>query len=261
MASRQEVIARATETGLRSRKGLALSPQSFGQMMRNTIYMGKVESPDFGVSTKGNFEPLVDEATFYRAQAVLDGRVVVAGPRQRNHPDFPLRGFVRCESAAVRSRARHPVHSAYRHEPPGKPRLAVAVGLFKLTPPSCRGALRNKGARGALRPPRRFRNAHANPAQRVVGPDPNEVDQALAGRQQSRIVKEPPEPRHVGIRRKMAQGPCAFRAFLDVVRFDGHDRPALERLVRRHARVNPSGCRDVVAHVTWRHLRCVAVIL
>jgi hypothetical protein len=30
----QEVIARATEAGLRSRKGLRLSPQSFGQMMR-----------------------------------------------------------------------------------------------------------------------------------------------------------------------------------------------------------------------------------
>jgi hypothetical protein len=30
------------------------------------------------------------------AQALLDG-VVVAGPRQRNHPDFPLRSFVRCE--------------------------------------------------------------------------------------------------------------------------------------------------------------------
>lgn len=43
------------------------------------------------------FEPVVDELTFYRAQAVLDGRVVVAGPRQRNHPDFPLRGFVRCD--------------------------------------------------------------------------------------------------------------------------------------------------------------------
>jgi site-specific DNA recombinase len=67
-------------------------------MMRNAIYAGKVESPDYGVSTKGNFEPLVDEATFYRAQAVLDGRIVVAGPRQRNHPDFPLRGFVHCEA-------------------------------------------------------------------------------------------------------------------------------------------------------------------
>jgi site-specific DNA recombinase len=95
--TKQEVIARATAAGLRSRKGLTLSPQSFGQMMRNPIYIGKIESPDYGVSTQGDFEPVVDEATFYRAQAVLDGRVVVSGPRQRNHPDFPLRGFVRCD--------------------------------------------------------------------------------------------------------------------------------------------------------------------
>ena len=47
--TKQEVIARATAAGLRSRKGLALSPQSFGQMMRNPIYIGKVESPDYGV--------------------------------------------------------------------------------------------------------------------------------------------------------------------------------------------------------------------
>ena len=96
--TKQEVIARVTVAGLRSKKGLTISPQSFGQMMRNPIYAGTVESPDYGVSTKGNFEPLVDEPTFYRAQAVLDGRVVVAGPRQRNDPDFPLRGFVRCQT-------------------------------------------------------------------------------------------------------------------------------------------------------------------
>jgi site-specific DNA recombinase len=94
--TKQDVIARATDAGLRSRKGLKLSPQSFGQMMRNPIYAGKVESPDYGVSTKGDFDPLVDEATFYRAQGVVDGRIVVAGTRQRNHPDFPLRAFVRC---------------------------------------------------------------------------------------------------------------------------------------------------------------------
>ena len=96
--TKQEVIARATAAGLRSRKGLTLSPQSFGQLMRNPIYIGRIESPDYGVSTRGDFEPIVDEATFYRAQAVLDGRVVVSGPRQRNRPDFPLRGFVRCEA-------------------------------------------------------------------------------------------------------------------------------------------------------------------
>jgi site-specific DNA recombinase len=96
--TKQEVIARMTEAGLRTRRGLVLSPQSFGQMVRNSIYVGRVESPDYGVSTRGDFEPLIDEATFYRVQAVLDGRVVVAGPRPRNHPDFPLRGFVRCET-------------------------------------------------------------------------------------------------------------------------------------------------------------------
>ena len=67
-------------------------------LMRDRIYIGQVESPDCGVSARGDFEPLIEEATFYRAQAVLAGRVPVVAPRQRNHPDFPLRGFVRCES-------------------------------------------------------------------------------------------------------------------------------------------------------------------
>ena len=41
-------------------------------MMRNPIDIGKVDSPACGVSTRGDFEPLVDEATFYRVQAVLE---------------------------------------------------------------------------------------------------------------------------------------------------------------------------------------------
>jgi DNA invertase Pin-like site-specific DNA recombinase len=54
--TKQEVIARMTEAGLRTRRGLVLSPQSFGQMVRNSIYVGRVESPDYGVSTRGDFE-------------------------------------------------------------------------------------------------------------------------------------------------------------------------------------------------------------
>jgi len=96
--TKQEVLARVTELGLRTRRGLVLSPQSFGQMLRNSIYIGMIESPEYGVSTRGDFGPLVSEQTFYRTQAILDGRVQVAGPRERNHPDFPLRGFVRCET-------------------------------------------------------------------------------------------------------------------------------------------------------------------
>jgi hypothetical protein len=59
-----------------------------------------IQDPERGPLVRSAFEDLatlVDEATFYRVQVVLDGRIVVAGPRQRNHPDVPLRGFVRCE--------------------------------------------------------------------------------------------------------------------------------------------------------------------
>jgi hypothetical protein len=96
--TKQEVLARVTERGLRTRRGLVVSPQSFGQMLRCTVYIGRIESREFGVSTRGDFEPLISEQAFYRAQAVSNGRVHVTAPRERNHPDFPLRNFVRCET-------------------------------------------------------------------------------------------------------------------------------------------------------------------
>ncbi len=92
----RDVIRRATEAGLRTRRDRVLSPQTFGNMLRNRIYIGQIDSPECGVTARGDFEPLIAEATFYRAQAVLEGRVPAVAPRQRNHPDFPLRAFVRC---------------------------------------------------------------------------------------------------------------------------------------------------------------------
>ncbi len=67
-------------------------------MLRNRVYIAQVDVPDYGVSTRGDFEPLVSEKVFYRVQAILDGRLEMTGPRQRNDPDFPLRGYVRCEA-------------------------------------------------------------------------------------------------------------------------------------------------------------------
>jgi len=78
--TKQEVLARITERGLRTRRGLALSPQSFGQMLRNSIYIGGIDCPEYGVLTRGDFDPLVSEQTFYRAQAVSEGRVRVTAP-------------------------------------------------------------------------------------------------------------------------------------------------------------------------------------
>ena len=47
---------------------------------------------------RGDFDPLVSDELFYRVQAVLSGRAIVTAPQLRAHPDFPLRGFVRCAS-------------------------------------------------------------------------------------------------------------------------------------------------------------------
>src|SRR5437899_2339940 len=57
-----------------------------------------IDVPDFNVSRRGDFEALVTERVFFRVQAILDGRYEVTAPRQRNDPDFPLRGYIRCET-------------------------------------------------------------------------------------------------------------------------------------------------------------------
>ena len=52
---------------------------------------------NWGIETRGDFTPLVDEETFFRAQAVLDGRGPGATkPRQLSRPEFPLKGLVHC---------------------------------------------------------------------------------------------------------------------------------------------------------------------
>jgi site-specific DNA recombinase len=91
--------------------------------------------PDFGVSTRGDFDPLVTEGIFFRVQAILDGRYEMTAPRQRHDPDFPLRGYVRCETCgkpltASWSKGRNDYY-AYCHCR-GRCRGAVNIGKTKL---------------------------------------------------------------------------------------------------------------------------------
>ena len=55
-------------------------------MLRTRVYIGQVDVADYGVATRGDFEPLVSEKVFYRVQAILDGRFEITAPRQRNAP-------------------------------------------------------------------------------------------------------------------------------------------------------------------------------
>ena len=96
--TKEQLRKKARKWGLTNRRGKPLASQAIGVLLRNQLYAGIVDVPEYGVRGKrGDFEPLISEDLFYQVQVVLSGRIASTAPRQRVHPDFPLRGFVRCE--------------------------------------------------------------------------------------------------------------------------------------------------------------------
>jgi site-specific DNA recombinase len=94
--SKPELLQRLTARGLATRRGRPLSPQTFNALLRNPIYEGRIAVAAWGISGRGDFEPLVPPAVFARVQTRLKGRLTRVVPHARNHPDFPLRRFVTC---------------------------------------------------------------------------------------------------------------------------------------------------------------------
>jgi DNA invertase Pin-like site-specific DNA recombinase len=95
----KEQLLKRANWGLTNRRGKPLTSQAIGMLLRNQLYAGIVDVPEYGVrGQRGDFEPLISEDLFYRVKAILSGRAPSTAPRQRAHPDFPLRGFVRCQS-------------------------------------------------------------------------------------------------------------------------------------------------------------------
>jgi hypothetical protein len=100
--TREQLLKQTSAWGLINRRGRPPTSQAIGMLLRNRLYTGIVDVPEYGVhANRGDFEPLISEDLFYRVQAVLSGRVPSTTPRQRAHPDFPLLAFVRCSSWAA----------------------------------------------------------------------------------------------------------------------------------------------------------------
>ena len=91
-----EILREVRRRGLTGRRGAELSSGMLHKLLRKTVYHGRVVVEDWGIDVAGDFEPLVDEETFTKAQAAITGAKPLLAGYQRNHPDFPLRRFVRC---------------------------------------------------------------------------------------------------------------------------------------------------------------------
>ena len=73
--TKQQLLKQARAWGLTNRRGRPLTSQAIGMLLRNQLYAGIVDVPEYGVRGKrGDFEPLISEDLFYRVQAVLSGR-------------------------------------------------------------------------------------------------------------------------------------------------------------------------------------------
>ena len=94
--TKRSVLELVTAAGLRMSNGKPLSKQTLDKILKNELYAGWVVSEKCGVRTRGNHEPLVTDETFAAVQELVNGRRNALIPHRRNHPDFPLRGFVKC---------------------------------------------------------------------------------------------------------------------------------------------------------------------
>src|SRR5438876_3496472 len=57
--TKDEVRKNAIALGLKTRRGKPVPSQTFDAMLRNHVYIGRIDVQDFGVSTRGDFDPLV----------------------------------------------------------------------------------------------------------------------------------------------------------------------------------------------------------
>lgn len=96
--SSQQVLGKLKALGLTTKTGKPLTNQTFSRMLRNPLYRGRIILDRWNLDVQGDFEPIVDDATFFRTQAILEGKTTGPASFQKINPDFPLRGFVRCGS-------------------------------------------------------------------------------------------------------------------------------------------------------------------
>ena len=95
-----EALDELTNLGLVTRRGKPLSPQAFGKMLTNVLYIGRIVKPEWDIDVEGDFEPLVEPDLFSTVQEVLHGRAPAKSSRAHDNPDFPLRRVVRCSQCS-----------------------------------------------------------------------------------------------------------------------------------------------------------------
>lgn len=96
--------------GYRTRRGFPIALSSLHTIFRNAFYSGLMESKDG--SFRGNHQPMITEAEFWRAQEILGRR----GKRRPQRYRFAYTGLIRCGECGCMITAEHKVNRhGYRY--------------------------------------------------------------------------------------------------------------------------------------------------
>lgn len=96
--STRELIDRE---GLRSRSGKQITKQQLLKILRSPVYAGFVHGSLLTTRVKASWPALVDETTFDRVQALLDGGTQSGIRHVEESTEFPLRGYLFCAQCAT----------------------------------------------------------------------------------------------------------------------------------------------------------------
>jgi site-specific DNA recombinase len=94
--------------GLRTRRGTRIYKQHVDRLLQNRFYVGVLTNPWTGEEIRGQHQPMFTQDEFNRILTVKHGNSNGATlSRQIDHPDFPLRHFVRCVCGGPLTASRH----------------------------------------------------------------------------------------------------------------------------------------------------------
>lgn len=96
--SKAELTRYAANIGLRSRYGNKLSEDSINRLIKTPTYAGYVSDhfTEYAL-VEGKHAPIISKDTFETNQILLYGPNTKKGEvRRKNHPNYPLKGLVRC---------------------------------------------------------------------------------------------------------------------------------------------------------------------
>lgn len=121
------IVRMLRQWDVRGYQGEPITPQTLDQMFANPFYAGVLQDPWSGAEHKGRHQPMISVREFARAQRMIAGRANSVR-HNRFHPDFPLRGHVRCPSchtpmSASYSRGRTKRYAYYDCRNPDCPTL------------------------------------------------------------------------------------------------------------------------------------------